>query len=115
MLKLLSGQGFDIRRYNRPTADEIAVLIIENDANSGQDFIYEAWQRGESAVPEDSLIVSRVLSEIEDHLRQCEKYLTDFPDLPIIQHNLLNTDRQTQLFAEEMNFLQDELQRILKG
>ncbi|CAG8590601.1 7667_t:CDS:2 [Racocetra fulgida] len=34
MLKLLSGQGFDIRRYNRPTADEVAVLLIENDANS---------------------------------------------------------------------------------
>ncbi|CAG8558034.1 16596_t:CDS:2, partial [Cetraspora pellucida] len=38
---------------------------------SGQeDFIYEAQQRGESAIPENPLIVSRALAEIEDHLRQ---------------------------------------------
>ncbi|CAG8784425.1 38958_t:CDS:2, partial [Gigaspora margarita] len=66
-------------------------------------------QRGKSTKPEDLLIVSHVLSEIKDHFRQCGKYLIDFPDLSIIQHNLLNTNKQTQLFAEEMTFLQDEL------
>ncbi|CAG8579322.1 24309_t:CDS:2, partial [Cetraspora pellucida] len=72
-------------------------------------------QRGKSAISENPLIVSHALAEIEDHLRQCEKCLTDFPDLPIIQHNLLNINRQTWLFAEEMTFSQDELQRILEG
>ncbi|CAG8792822.1 4989_t:CDS:1, partial [Racocetra fulgida] len=67
------------------------------------------------AIPENPLIVSRTLAEIEDHLRQYGKCLTDFPDLPIIQHNLLNINRQTRLFAEETTFSQDELQRILEG
>ncbi|CAG8492365.1 13106_t:CDS:2, partial [Dentiscutata heterogama] len=80
-----------------------------------EDFIYQARQRGENTVPEDPLIVSRALVEIEDHLRQCGKYLTDFPELPTIQHDLLNIDRQTQLFAEESSFSRDELQRILEG
>ncbi|CAG8648188.1 3926_t:CDS:2 [Dentiscutata erythropus] len=37
MLRLLSGQGFDIRRYNWSTADEIAVLLIDNNTDSGYD------------------------------------------------------------------------------
>ncbi|CAG8569478.1 16675_t:CDS:2, partial [Gigaspora rosea] len=235
ILRLLSGQGFDIRRYNRPTADKIAVLLIDNNADSGmhtkltkffevcrvdstaanllytefpkffrwvkgawirrkrsgnkvigrlhsfspsdserfclrlllyhirgptlfeslrtvngvtfstfkqaaqqlgllesdqdwhvkslwdtylpdltEDFIYEAWQHGENVVPEDPLIISHALVEIEGHCRQCGKYLMDFPELPTIQHDLLNIDRQTNLFAEESSFSQDELQRILE-
>ncbi|CAG8813417.1 32663_t:CDS:2, partial [Gigaspora margarita] len=69
-------------------------------------------QRGKNIVPEDPLIISHALVEIEDHLRQYGKYLTDFPELPTIQHDLLNIDRQTHLFAEESSFSQDELQRI---
>ncbi|CAG8683753.1 559_t:CDS:1, partial [Cetraspora pellucida] len=67
-----------------------------------------------SAIPEDLLIFGHALAEIEDHLRQCRKCLKDFFDLLIIQHNLLNIDRQTQLFAEETAFLQEELQKILE-
>ncbi|CAG8469928.1 21899_t:CDS:2, partial [Gigaspora rosea] len=225
-LRILSGQGFDISRYNCSTTDEIAVLLIDNNADSGcdillrttqgqlqrisechaaydplqypllfpygqlgwyadsnlhelistgmhtkltkffeicredstaanllysefpkffcwvkgawirrkrsgskvisrlyscspndseQDFIYEARQHGENIVLEDLLIISRALAEIEDHLRQCGKYLTDFSELPTIQHDLLNIDKQTQLFAEELSFSRDELQRILEG
>ncbi|CAG8740415.1 37128_t:CDS:2 [Gigaspora margarita] len=38
-LRLLSSQGFDIRRYNYPTANEIAVLLIDNNANRGYDIL----------------------------------------------------------------------------
>ncbi|CAG8732110.1 7637_t:CDS:1, partial [Cetraspora pellucida] len=78
------------------------------------DFTYEAQQHNKSAIPEDPLIFGYALAEIDDHLRQCRKCLKDFSNLPIIQHNLLNIDRQTQLFAEETAFSQEKMQKILE-
>ncbi|CAG8472841.1 12093_t:CDS:1, partial [Cetraspora pellucida] len=44
VLKILSGQGHDIQRYNRPTANEVAVLLIDNSTNSGHDIILQTTQ-----------------------------------------------------------------------
>ncbi|CAG8586819.1 2367_t:CDS:2, partial [Dentiscutata heterogama] len=80
-----------------------------------EDFVYAAQQLGQNATPEDPLIISRALLEIEDHIRQCGKSLEDFSELPAIHYDLLNCNRQTQLFIEETTFLQDKLQQILEG
>ncbi|CAG8795046.1 15090_t:CDS:2, partial [Gigaspora margarita] len=119
VLKILSGQGNDIQHYNWPTANEVAVLMInDSTTNSGpltEDFIYAAQQLGQNTIPEDPLIVSCTLLEIEDHIRQCGKNLEDFPELPTINYDLLNYNRQIQLFIEETTFPQDKLQQILEG
>ncbi|CAG8766244.1 28540_t:CDS:2, partial [Gigaspora margarita] len=71
-------------------------------------------QLDENATPESPLIIGRALLEIEDHLRQCGESLKDFSELPAIDYDLLNCNRQTRLFAEETTFPQEELQRILE-
>ncbi|CAG8712917.1 3266_t:CDS:2, partial [Dentiscutata heterogama] len=70
---------------------------------------------GQNTTPEDSLIISHALLEIEGHIRQCGKSLEDFPELPAIHYDLLDCNRQTQLFIEETTFPQDKLQQILEG
>ncbi|CAG8740204.1 17207_t:CDS:1, partial [Cetraspora pellucida] len=79
-----------------------------------EDFVYAAQQLGQNATPEDPLIISCALLEIEDHIRQCGKSLEDFPELPAIYYDLLDCNRQTQLFIEETTFSQDKLQQILE-
>ncbi|CAG8501561.1 18670_t:CDS:2 [Dentiscutata erythropus] len=70
---------------------------------------------GQNATPEDPLIISCALLEIENHIKQYGKSLEDFPELPAIHYDLLDCNRQTQLFIEETTFLQDKLQQILEG
>ncbi|CAG8666322.1 15668_t:CDS:2, partial [Dentiscutata heterogama] len=80
-----------------------------------EDFIYAAQQLGQNATPEDPLIISRALLKIEDHIRQCGKSLEDFSKLLAIHYDLLDCNKQTQLFIEETTFPQDKLQQILEG
>ncbi|CAG8736168.1 9455_t:CDS:2, partial [Acaulospora morrowiae] len=49
-LKILSGQGYNIRRYNRPTANEVAVLMIDDDnVTSGHDILLRNTQECHAA------------------------------------------------------------------
>ncbi|CAG8772318.1 22010_t:CDS:2, partial [Dentiscutata erythropus] len=79
-----------------------------------QDFVYAAQQLGQNATSEDPLIINCALLEIEDHIKQYGKSLEDFPELPAIYYDLLDCNRQTQLFIEETTFPQNKLQQILE-